>query len=147
MRVCIFLIWSKITINEFIFDDKRKLLTIPVLYNTSTSNAHNYLIRIILSIGEYNNEIDALTQQTTHKYIQHVGLIRENEDEESLKQYSQKLTRKYIEEQLVFLTNSLSKSGTFITMAKGVFGGSIIHHSLSMNELPPFTMTSIHSKN
>ena len=73
-----FFIWSKITINEFIFDDKRKLLTIPVLYNTSTSNAHNYLIRIILSIGEYNTEIDALTQQTTQKYTQHVGLIREN---------------------------------------------------------------------
>ena len=105
------------------------------------------MIRIILSIGEYNNEIDALTQQTTHKYIQHVGLIRENEDEESLKQYSQKLTRKYIEEQLVFLTNSLFKSGTFITISKVVFGDAVIHHSLSMNELPPFTITIIHSKN
>ena len=141
------LMWSKMTIVDFIFNDKGMLLPVPVLSNSSPSNAHNFLIHIILSLGEYDTEIDALTQQTMRKCLQHVGLIGEEGEEDSLRMYSGRLSRKYIEEQLVHFPNSLSKSETFITMAKRVFDDAIVHNCLSMNELPPFTMSNVRAVN
>ena len=72
-------ILSKITINEFIYDNTINLLPIPVLSYTSPSDTHNFLIHIILLLGEYSSDINALTEQTTKQCLQHFGLIGENE--------------------------------------------------------------------
>ena len=39
--------------------------------------------------------------------------------------------------------NSLTEAEKCIVMAKGIFDDSIIHNSMSMNELPPLSMASI----
>ena len=39
--------------------------------------------------------------------------------------------------------NSLTKSETFMVTTKGTFDDYIIHNSMSMTELPPFSMKSI----
>ena len=53
------------------------------------------------------------------------------------------LTRKYIETQLVYYPNSLSRAETFIVMAKRVFDDAIIHNAMSMCDLPSFIMSNI----
>ena len=56
------------------------------------------------------------------------------------------MTKKYVEEQVVFYPNSISSAETIIVTAKKVFDDAIIFNSLSMNELPPFTMTKLRKK-
>lgn len=133
-------------IGKFIDVDDPDLLPIPVVSNTDPKNALNFLIHIILSLGHYETEIDALTHSSFQESLRNAGLIGGNTDEQSLKKYSEKLTRLYIEEQLVFFPNSLMRAETYILMAKRVFDDAIIHNALSINEIPPFTMVSLRQK-
>ena len=47
---------------------------------------------------------------------------------------------------MVFYPNSLDRAETIIITAKKVLDDAIIHNALSMNELPPFTMSTLREK-
>eukprot|EP00956_Cyclotella_meneghiniana_P023953 scaffold47551_cov95-Cyclotella_meneghiniana.AAC.1 len=120
-----------------------KHLPIPVPSDVRPSNAHQFLTHIVLSLGKYDTEIDALTHQTTRQCLQSVGLIGPNADVSSLKRYTNTLTRSYIEEQLVFYPISLDVAQIYLVTAHKVFADAIMRNELSMNELPPFTMSTL----
>ena len=82
--------------NFFLMQDKKDLLPIPVMSNTSPENTVHFLVHIILSVGEYNIEIDALCNSSFREFLQNVKLIGDQRDDVSLKQYSEKLTQRYI---------------------------------------------------
>ena len=111
--------------------------------NTSPTNTHQFLIHIVLSLGKYDTEFDALTHRTSRDCFRSTGLIGNATDVVLLKQYSNQLCRKYIEGQVVYYPNLISRIETMVVMAKKVFDDAIIHNALSMNELPPFTMTTL----
>ena len=47
---------------------------------------------------------------------------------------------------MVFYPNSLDRAETIIITAKKVLDDAILHNALSMNELPPFTMSTLRDK-
>ena len=53
------------------------------------------------------------------------------------------LTKRYIEEQVVYYPNSIKKAEKILVMAKKVFDDAIVHNTMSMNKLPPFTMATV----
>ena len=112
------ILWVKESEVDFIHCDGYENIPTPIFFDTSPENAQNFIIHIIFSLGKYKTDIDALT----HKYLLDclcvVCLIRPDTDEESLKHYSVKLACKYIEKQVVFYPNSLSRTETFIVMEK-----------------------------
>ena len=118
-------------------------MPVPVLSDTSLHNSVHFLIHIILSLGRYNTEIDALNHPSFWTCLQSVDLIGNNTDTESLVHYVNVLTKKYIVSQLVFYPNSMKKSETFIVMAHGIFNNVILHDSIPINELPPYTMNRL----
>ena len=97
--------------NCFLMQEEKDLLPVPVMSNTSPENSVHFLVHVILSMGEYNTEIDALCHSSFRESLQKVNLIGDQRDEMSLKQYSEKLTRKYVEEKLVYYPNSMKKNG------------------------------------
>ena len=115
---------------EFINCDDNDQLPVPVLSNTHPANAQKCLTHVILSLGNYKTELEALTHLISKDCLQEVGLIGNATDQESLKKYSGQLAKKYIENQLVYYPNSLSRAETFIVMAKRVFDDAIIHNAL-----------------
>ena len=137
--------WKETIQEGFIYEDENDLLPIPVLSNTSPVNSIQFLIHIILSLGSYKTEIDALCHANFRQCLRAVKLIGTSDDFETLKRDSEQLTTKFINEQLVFFPNSLNKAETFIVMSKGIFDDSIVHDAISINELPPFTMASLRS--
>ena len=58
-------------------------------------------------------------------------------------EYSNHLTHRYIEEQVVKFPILLSAAETYIVIAKKIFDDAIINNGLTMNELPPFTMSAL----
>ena len=100
------IIIDKIDALEHNFIDKHEdddsMLPIPLLSNTSPENFIHFLIHIILSLGQYNTEIDALSHASFKECLRAVNLIGDNDDEQSLKQYVKNLMRQYIESQVVF---------------------------------------------
>ena len=130
-------------IADFFYSDETDNLPIPVVSGISPENAQQFLTHIILSLGKYNTEIDALNHPTIRDSLREVGLIGHETNQDSLKSYSQQLTSKYIKEQVVYYPNSLTKTETYIIMAKRVFDDAIIHNALTMNELPQFIMSGL----
>ena len=61
-------------------------LPIPVLSNTSPTNVTQFLTHVILSLGKYDTEIDALTHRTSRGCLKAVGLIGDRSDADSLQQ-------------------------------------------------------------
>ena len=72
-----------------------------------------------------------------------VKLIGKNNDQDSLKQYVKNLTKLYIESQVVYYPNSIKKTETYIVMANGIFEDVILHNSIPIFELPPYSMNSL----
>ena len=99
-------------VKDFFYEGDQDLLPIPVVSGTNPSNAHQFLTHIILSLGSYDTEIDALVHPSIRECLQYVGLIGDETNEESLKRYSAKLMDKYIREQVVYYPNSLTKAET-----------------------------------
>ena len=130
--------------DKFIYkSDEDNLLPIPVLSTTSPENPINFLLHIILSLGNYDTELDALTHPSFRDSLRSVKLIGENNDEESLRQYIREITKLYIESQIVYYPNSMKRTETYIVMAYGIFEDVILHNSISIFELPPFSMNTL----
>ena len=85
----------------FMYENECDLLSIPVLSNISPSNTPHFFTHIILSLGCYKTEMDALCHPNFRACLRAVDLIGISEDEPSLKRYAEELLSKYIEEQLV----------------------------------------------
>ena len=49
----------------------------------------------------------------------------------------------YIEDEVVYYPNLIKKVEKILVMAKKVFDDAIVHNTMSMNELPPFTMAAV----
>ena len=71
--------------NNFFYKGEEDLLPMPVVSGTIPSNAHQFLIHIILSLGKYNTEIDKLVHPYIRDSIRYVGLIGDATDKDSLK--------------------------------------------------------------
>ena len=120
----------------FIYVDECDLLSVPILSNTSPLNTPHFLIHVILSLGRYKKEIDALCYPNFRACLRAVNIIGILDNEPSLKKYSEDLSQKYIEEQFIYFSNLFSKSETYIVMFKGIFDDAIIYNTISINELP-----------
>ena len=93
-------LWAE-HVKDIFHEDKANLVPIDVPSGISPANAQQFLIHIILSLGRYKTEMDAMTHPTIRDSLRAVGLIGDESDEESLMKYLAQLTHKYIEEQLV----------------------------------------------
>ena len=136
---------SMIMLNEIecIATDEEDLLPIPVISPISPENPIQFLIHIILTMGNYQTEIDAMNHPSFRDCFQKVRLIGDNDDEESLQQYVKDITRLYIASQVVYYPNSMKKKETFIVMAHGIFEDVIIKNAIPNFELPPYTMNDL----
>ena len=76
-------------------------------------------------------------------YLFQLKLIGSATENIYYQKYSEKLTRIYIENQIVSYPNSMNRSEIFIVFAKRIFADTIIHNSISINELPPWTMNNL----
>ena len=95
-----------------------------------------------LTLGKYDTEVDTLTHGSFWTALRLANLIGGSDDVESLKDYSRKLPRLCVEEQVVYFPCSLSRVEAIIIEAKAL-DDAIIHNAMSMIELSPFTTSKI----
>ena len=63
-------------------------------------------------------------------------LIGDEEDEVSLQQYSDRLLRKYIEEQIRYFPNDMRTINSYIVTAGIVLDNAIVKNEISMGDMP-----------
>ena len=104
---------------EFVdFSDSDKHLPIPVTTNSTPFNPHHFLTHVVLSLGKYDTEIDALTHGSYRESFRASGLIGNSDKLPDLQEYSRRLTRRYVLEQVVFYPVSVTRAEAIIVAAK-----------------------------
>ena len=66
------------------FTDSEKHLPIPVTTNSTLFNPHHFLTHVLLSLGKYEAEIDALTHGSYRECFQAASLIGDSDETEHL---------------------------------------------------------------
>lgn len=129
-------------IENFIFDDKNLLLPIPVLSQINPINVHQFFIHLVLSLGKYETELDALQNGSLRDCLRKVRLIGDSTEQADLEDYVADVVLKYIFRQVIYYPNSLLKTQEFIMRAWNIMEDVILHDSLPALEIP-FLMTQL----
>jgi hypothetical protein len=122
--------------NDFFYDDGLSMPPIPVPINIHPKNAQIFFIHFLLLHRKYITEIDVLHHSSPREMLQSAQLIGRSTDEDSLYNYSTNLLCLYIEEELIYLPNSMRKTDMFITLVQKLLDDIIISNEFSANEHP-----------
>ena len=125
--------------NDFFYDDGLLMPLIPVPINIHPKNAQIFCIHFLLLHGKYITEIDVLHHSSLREMLQSAQLIGRSTDEDSLYNYSTNLLRLYIEEELIFLPNSMPK----LICSSHWFKNCWMISSLVMSFLPTSILTCL----
>ena len=88
-------------------------------------------------LGDFDTEVGVLTQPSMRECFRAAGLVsRDSDAPQDYRRDVTNLLRRYILEQVVYLTNSMRSTQRFIIAAKQVFLDAILLNELAMDGLP-----------
>ena len=87
---------------------------------------HSFLHHILLSMGQFDTEVDLLMYDSISDAFRYAKLIGQHNDSESLQRYSNKLLEKWIVSQLQFFPNALRTLATWVVVAGNLFDQVIV---------------------
>ena len=131
--------------DNFIYDNKGAPLPIIVFSKVNPVNVNQWLVHILLSMGSYVCERDAFDHASMLECFRATKLIGPENDDASLRQYVDALTRRYIHEQVVYLPISLITAQHWIMRAYSILESVIIDDSTPIFELP-YTIVELRDK-
>ena len=131
---------------NFLFDDStEEHLPIPVFSYVRPTFGTQFILNILLSLVRYVTEIDILHQVSLKELFRYAKLIGQNNDEDSLKIYSNDVFVIFIEEQLIYFPNSRSLIDDCITTAGELFDEVIIRNTTTITETPSVQLKTLAS--
>ena len=107
----------------------------------------SFLLHILLSMGSFETEIDIFLHPTMKDCFRYCGLIGESDDEASLQQYVNDLTKKFIIDQMQYFPNSKKVIDFWIITTYELFKSIIVDNILPVTEMPPVQLASLLSSN
>jgi len=114
-------------------------LPIPVFSNIKPTTPHRFLIHLLLSMGDFNNEFELWEQGSIKNAVAMGRLISNLNQEESVKE----LVTKYVMEQLLFMPGGTQMFDRLCVAAHSVLTSALILDELPINELPSVLYTSL----
>ena len=128
-----------------LYDDDQRHIPVPVFSYMKPTIGPRFLLHIMLSMGEFETELDFILHPTIRDSLRYVNLIGPNNDEESLQEYSNQLLYKFIVEQLVNFPNSVKSIDEWIIVAADFFDSVIIRDEMPITDLPPAHQTALNN--
>ena len=89
------------------------------------------------TLNNAETEIDFLLQRGLRESLRYCKLIGPNNDEASLIEYANTLTRRYIVEQVQYFPNTQRVIDFWIITAHGLFSSIIVHDEIPITDMPP----------
>jgi hypothetical protein len=120
---------------DFFFDGL-SMPPVSVPINIHPKNAQIFFIHFLLLHGKYITKINVLHHSSPREMLQSAQLVGRSTDDDSLYNYSTNLLQLYIEQELIFLPNSMRKTDMFITLVQKLLDDIIIRNEFSANEHP-----------
>jgi predicted GIY-YIG superfamily endonuclease len=114
-------------------------LPIPVYSNIKPTQPHRFLIHVLLSMGDFSNELELWEQGSIREAFLKARLICEADLEGSVK----KLVRKYIMEQLLFMPGGTQMFDRLCVAAHSVLSSVLLLGEVPVEEMPSVLYTSL----
>lgn len=111
-------------------------LPIPFTSGINPQITNPFFIHVVLSLGKYKTEIDALMSGGLHQCFQKTRLIGKSDNEALLEEYKGHLLQRYILKQVVHLAHSLRKVESNIAQAPQVICDIVMHSALPSCQNP-----------
>lgn len=118
-------------------------LPVPVYSYTRPTNGHKFILHVLLSMGHFTTEPDLTMHASLRECFRAAKLIGPSNEEEDLRAYSAQLLRRFIEEQLVYFSNSRRVLGEWIVLIGEIFDSIIIYDEMLVTDMPSVQMSSI----
>ena len=121
---------------NLLYDDEHRHIPIPVFSYVKPTMGPRFILHILLSLGEFDTELDLILHRTLRDSFRYAKLFGPLDDDESLKEYSNHLLRKYIENQLVYFPNSSKVLDQWIVTAGDLFESVIFRNEIPITDMP-----------
>ena len=107
----------------------------------------SFVLHIILLMGCFDTEINVCLHPSLRDCLRHCKLIGTNNDEVSLLEYTEILTRRFIEEKVQYFPNTQRVIDYWIITAYRLFHRIIVDNDLPVTEMPPVQLLSLLASN
>ena len=118
-------------------------LPTPVFSYTRPSNGAQFILHLMLSMGEFDTEIDLSLHSSLRESLRYCKLIGPSDDPDDLTSYSNNLMVRYFEEQVVTFPNSKHVLQSWIVQAAELFDSVIIDNELTTADLPAVQQSTL----
>ena len=131
--------------DEYLFyeDNDEDHLPIPVYSSIKPSMGPEFILNTLLSLGRFSTERELLLHNTLRDCFRHAKLIGDDEDEDSLKEYSNKVMHKYVSTQLMYFPNGQRMIDALIIQAGNLFDSVIIKNEIPIKEMPAVQLSAL----
>lgn len=129
----------------FIEPDNGEDLPIAVFSKISPKRASQFLLHLMLVLGEFATELDFKAEPSMKAALAKTKLIpSENLDcKEALKSYSTALMRRIVNEVLPYQPLTMKKVDEFIVTAKTLLDSVLLEDAIPITDLPPSVLTEV----
>lgn len=138
-------------LNEIIYDETfwehassvKYDLPIPVYSSITPNNPSDFLLHIMLVLGQFETELDLRLQPTIREGLIASNLIGTETDCDSLRDYSRQLLKRVINEVLPIQPLKMGRFGDCIVKAKHVLDSVILNDDIPITEIPPCILSEL----
>ena len=124
------------------FEEDLKL-PIPVYSYIQPKLQHQFILHLFLSFGRFETELDLVRHPNLRNYFRYAKLIGDNDNEESLKKYSDEIFVCFVEEQLIYFPNSRQQIDEWIPITGDLLDNILIKGCIPITEMPSVQLTTI----
>jgi hypothetical protein len=129
----------------FLKNDDGEKLPIVVFSRVSPKRSSAFLLHIMLVMGEIGTEMDLKYASSMKESLAIAKLIPQEhlDDEERLKEYSNRLLRRIVDEIVPLQPIAMGAMQDFIMTAKQLLDSVLLHDTIPMTDLPPSILTEL----
>ena len=102
-----------------------------------------FILHIMLTLGEFDTELDLTSHRSLRDSLEYAGLIGPSREIEDLQLYSNRLLRRYIEEEVVYYPSGSRAVCNYIETAADLFNEVIINDKMPIHDIPPALQSTI----
>ena len=128
---------------DYVIANGGKDLPIVVFSSITPRNPLDFLLHIMLMLGEYETELDFRMQPSMRQSLVLAKLIGDRTDEESLLQYCRDLLKRVLDEVLSVQPISLRKIDEYVVTASELFNGILLRDEIPVTDLPACILTEL----
>jgi hypothetical protein len=116
---------------------------IPVIWHNSIrpSNGHRWMLHILLTMGQFDNELNLLSKANLRESFIYAKLLRQ--DPHHWEDDIQTILKNYVQNQLIHIPGGSQSFDWYLITAKNTLSSMLLNNMLPLHEMPPCLLSRL----